>query len=150
MVIVQLTLSFLTAYGRKHIFFAATRRTRLGDVPPRTPPNTPRASGGFSTVRNIKSAASLAHGASTCAFDLLTGLSIRTVHWTVLISGPPVPRLCFYRFYIAPLNRRPWRYIDAPPTSCRREGHVLIMTACGRMLNISRAYYANIDKYWAK
>ena len=50
-------------------------------------PPKPRQ-GALSSVRNIKSAASLAHGASTCAFDLLTGLSTRTVHRTVLISGP--------------------------------------------------------------
>ena len=55
----------------------------------------------LSTVRNIKSASSLAHGASTCAFDLLTGHSTRTVHRTVLVSGPlpsgghspPVPHI---------------------------------------------------------
>ena len=61
--------------------FAATRRRRLGALK-RERPLT-------STVRNIKSASSLAHCASTCAFDLLTGLFIRAIHRMALIPGPP-------------------------------------------------------------
>ena len=49
--------------------------------------------GPLPSVRNIKSASSLAHSASTCAFDLLTGLFIRTVHWTVLIPAPLYPAI---------------------------------------------------------
>ena len=44
-------------------------------------------SGALSSVRNIKSASSLAHGASTCAFDLLTGLFIRAIHRMALIPA---------------------------------------------------------------
>ena len=90
---------------------AATRRRRLEGVPPRTPSNNSRASGGFSTVRNIKSASSLAHGASTCAFDLLTGLFIRAIHRMALIPAPPRPPAYFLFIPVASLKRLPWRYI---------------------------------------
>ena len=43
---ITILLHFWTACGRKQMVFAATRRRRLGGVPPRTPPNNPRASGG--------------------------------------------------------------------------------------------------------
>ena len=75
--------SFLTAFRRKHFI--------LRGYAPQAARGVVCANAPFSTVRNIKSASSLAHSASTCAFDLLTGLSIRTVHWTVLISDPLRP-----------------------------------------------------------
>ena len=53
------------------------------------------------SVRNIKFASFPAPiGASTCAFDLLTVTSIRTVHWTVLISAP-LESAIFFVFYLS-------------------------------------------------
>ena len=51
--------------------------------------------GPLSSVRNIKSASSLAHSASTCAFDLLTGLYIRAIHRMALIPAPLKPAIFF-------------------------------------------------------
>ncbi len=57
-----------------------------------------------SSVRNIKYASSFAQSASTCAFDLLTGLFIRAIRRMALIPAPPMrgyapqrPNLALFR-----------------------------------------------------
>ena len=58
--------------------------------------------GALSSVRNIKFASSLAHGASTCVFDLLTGLFIRAIHRMALIPAPLESAIFFTCSHILP------------------------------------------------
>ena len=59
------------------------------DFHPQENQNEKGSKGPLSSVRNRKSASSLAPiGASTRAFPLLTGLSAHAVHWTACVSAP--------------------------------------------------------------
>ena len=77
-------------------------------------PPKPRQ-GALSSVRNIKSAASLAHSASTCAFDLLTGLYIRAIHRMALIPAPLKPAIFLMNFHILLVSMTNKRLNGAPP-----------------------------------
>ena len=71
--------------------------------------------GALSSVRNIKFASSLAHGASTCVFDLLTGLFIRAIHRMALIPAPLKPAIFLMNFHILLVSMTNKRLNGAPP-----------------------------------
>ena len=88
---------FLTACAVNTIFCAATRRRRVGDVPPCTPTSVHSSQYQIRCVSRALTPLSLrdvsplpeGEGKTNVAFNLLTGLFIRAIHRMALIPGSP-------------------------------------------------------------